>query len=224
MPHNTHTTKLTKIDHQIGLIDHALRTLFATPKARRPMPVPPKTAEQFVMHDVTLTNEEKIQSGQLMRINHVGEVCAQALYIAQAANTKDTAIRQHLLQAAAEENDHLAWTHQRLKELGTHPSWLNPLWYAGAFALGWAAGSLGTAVGLGFVRETEAQVEKHLAEHLAQLSVHDHASKAVVAQMQAEEALHGQQAKQAGGMQLPSPIQAAMRASAKIMTCTAKYI
>jgi len=159
-----------------------------------------------------------------MRVNHVGEVCAQALYTAQAAATRNPALRRHFEQAAREETDHLAWTRSRLEELGDRPSLLNPVWYAGAFALGLLAGRLGDRASLGFVVETERQVEAHLAGHLDRLPVTDHASRAIVAQMKEDEAVHATNARQAGAMELPAPAKALMRAAAKVMTTTAHYI
>ena len=154
----------------------------------------------------------------------MGEVCAQALYTAQALTTPDAALRAHFERAAAEETDHLAWTAERLKELNARPSLLNPIWYAGAFGLGLLAGRLGDRVSLGFVVETERQVEAHLQSHLDRLPVGDHASRAIVAQMKDDEAGHAAQAMQAGGVELPMPAKALMRAAAKVMTTTAHYI
>ena len=159
-----------------------------------------------------------------MRVNHVGEICAQALYTAQAASTRDPGLRSHLEQAAREETDHLAWTRTRLDELGARPSLLNPIWYAGAFGLGLLAGRLGDRVSLGFVMETERQVEAHLASHLDRLPASDHASRAIVAQMKEDEALHASQAANAGGAELPAVAKGLMRAAAKVMTTTAHYI
>ncbi|MDB5895745.1 MAG: demethoxyubiquinone hydroxylase family protein [Rhodoferax sp.] len=172
-----------------------------------------------------LSADEKRQSAALMRVNHVGEVCAQALYTAQALATDDAALRQHLMHAAQEETDHLAWTRQRLDELGGRTSLLNPLWYAGAFGLGLVAGKLGgDRVSLGFVVETERQVEAHLQSHLARLPAADHASRAIVAQMQQDEARHGAEAQQAGGVPLPAPLKLMMRAASKVMTTTAHFV
>jgi ubiquinone biosynthesis monooxygenase Coq7 len=159
-----------------------------------------------------------------MRVNHVGEVCAQALYTAQALATRDPQLRRQFENAAAEETDHLAWTAGRLGELGDRPSLLNPLWYAGAFGLGLLAGRLGDRVSLGFLVETERQVEAHLQSHLDRLPAGDQASRAIVAQMKADEAGHAQQALAAGAMELPAPAKALMRAAAKVMTTTAHYL
>jgi ubiquinone biosynthesis monooxygenase Coq7 len=159
-----------------------------------------------------------------MRVNHVGEVCAQALYTAQAMATRNPRLRQQFEAAAREETDHLAWTLERLDELGSRPSLLNPLWYAGAFGLGLVAGRFGDKVSLGFVVETERQVEAHLASHLSRLPPADHASRAIVAQMKADEAQHADDALDAGAMPLPAAVKALMRAAAKVMTTTAHYL
>jgi ubiquinone biosynthesis monooxygenase Coq7 len=159
-----------------------------------------------------------------MRVNHVGEVCAQALYQAQALTTQNARLREHFLAAAREEADHLAWTHERLQRLGGRTSLLNPLWYAGAFAIGLAAGRAGDGVSLGFVVETERQVEAHLASHLDRLPAGDQASRAIVQAMQADEVRHGQAADAAGALPVPAPIQWLMRLSAKVMTGTAHHL
>ncbi len=159
-----------------------------------------------------------------MRVNHVGEVCAQALYQAQALSSRSEPLRQQMLAAAREETDHLAWTAQRLTELNDRPSLLNPLWYAGAFGLGLLAGRLGDAVSLGFVVETEKQVEAHLAGHLERLPVADAQSRAIVAAMQADERAHAEQAQLAGATAFAPPAQWLMRAAAKVMTATAHRI
>jgi ubiquinone biosynthesis monooxygenase Coq7 len=171
-----------------------------------------------------LSPAERRQSAALMRVNHVGEVCAQALYTAQAAATRNPALRAHFEAAAREEGDHLAWTRERLEELDARPSLLNPLWYAGAFGIGLLAGRLGDRVSLGFVVETERQVETHLQSHLSRLPAADHASRAIVAQMKADEAAHAAQALSAGAEVLPAPARAVMRAAARVMTTTAHYI
>jgi len=163
-----------------------------------------------------------------MRVNHVGEVCAQALYSAQALGARvfsnNELLALHFEEAGREEGDHLAWTHQRLDELGTRPSLLNPFWYAGAFGLGLLASRLGERVSLGFVVETERQVEAHLAGHMERLPANDHASRAVVAQMKEDEARHAREAQQAGAMELPLPVKLAMKAAAKVMTTVAHRI
>lgn len=159
-----------------------------------------------------------------MRVNHVGEVCAQALYSAQALVTRDEALRRQFETAAREETDHLAWTQQRLDELGARPSLLNPLWYAGAFAIGLLAGRSGDARSLGFLVETERQVERHLESHLDRLPAADHASRAIVDKMKQDEARHADQAETSGAAALPAPVRWAMRAAAKVMTTTAHRI
>ena len=205
------------MDRFIGAADSALRTLFSKPRAARPCPVVPA--------DETRLDSAQLRSAAaLMRVNHVGEVCAQALYTAQALATRDPALRGHFEKAAAEETDHLAWTAERLAELGDRPSLLNPLWYAGAFGLGLLAGRLGDRISLGFVVETERQVEAHLQSHLDRLPASDHASRAIVAQMKDDEAAHAAQALHAGAVELPAPAKALMRAAAKVMTTTAHYI
>lgn len=167
---------------------------------------------------------EKKRSGSLMRVNHVGEVCAQALYQAQALTARDSAVAQSMQKAAQEETDHLAWTSARLAELGERPSLLNPLWYGGAFTLGLLAGRAGDRWSLGFVVETERQVEQHLAGHLETLPAADATSRAIVAQMKDDEMRHAEQARAAGGAELPSPVKWMMRAAARVMTRTAHHL
>jgi ubiquinone biosynthesis monooxygenase Coq7 len=205
------------MDRFLGTADSALRTLFARQRPVRPCPIVPGD-------ETHLAATERRQAAALMRVNHVGEVCAQALYTAQALAARDPALRRHYQQAAAEETDHLAWTADRLAELGDRPSLLNPLWYAGAFGLGLLAGRLGDRVSLGFVVETERQVEAHLQGHLDRLPAGDHASRAIVVQMKEDEAAHAAQALQAGAVELPALAKALMRAAAKVMTTTAHYI
>ena len=205
------------LDTVLNTADNALRTLFAKPGARRTCPTVPE-------HSTELTPKDRAQAGALMRVNHVGEVCAQALYAAQAMSTQDPVLRQHFKDASAEEGDHLAWTRQRLDELGARPSLLNPLWYAGAFGLGLMAGRLGDRVSLGFVVETERQVEAHLASHLEKLPMGDHESRAIVAQMKSDEARHALEAASAGALELPAPLKTLMGIAAKVMTRTAHYV
>ena len=204
-------------DQLLIACDTALRTLFAQPHASKPCPT---VADQ----DTELTPTEKNRSASLMRVNHVGEVCAQALYTAQALATPNAGLRLHYQKACQEETDHLAWTAQRLQELGARPSLLNPLWYAGAFGLGLVAGRLGDAVSLGFVVETETQVGAHLDSHLQQLPANDHASRAIVAQMRDDELGHAHQASVAGAAQLPRLVGSMMRAAAKVMTTVAQRV
>ncbi len=197
--------------------ERALRTLFSAPRAHRECPV-------VAMDSTRLTPNEASQAGALMRVNHVGEICAQALYSAQALATSNPKLRQQFANAAQEEADHLAWTHARLDELGARTSLLNPVWYAGAFAMGFVAAKLGDKASLAFVVETEKQVEAHLQTHLDQLPLQDHASRAIVAQMKLDEAQHAADAAAAGAAELPHAVKLAMRAAAKVMTTTALYI
>ncbi|HBH37262.1 MAG TPA: demethoxyubiquinone hydroxylase family protein [Curvibacter sp.] len=207
----------TPTDALLTAADTALRTLFAPPRAAAPTP-------QATRPGTALSEEEKRLSAALMRVNHVGEVCAQALYTAQALTTPNPALRAHFMRACAEETDHLAWTKQRLDELGSRTSLLNPLWYAGAFGIGLLAGRLGNAVSLGVVVETERQVEAHLLGHLDRLPAGDTASRAIVAQMAADEVKHAVDAQKAGAAELPGPVKELMRAAAKVMTTTAHHI
>jgi len=202
------------LDAFLTAADTALRTLFAPPRASRPCPTLPHQPTE-------LSADEKAHAGALMRVNHVGEVCAQALYTAQAYATRNAALRQHYHKASAEETDHLAWTQQRLDELGSRPSLLNPLWYAGAFGLGLLAGRLGDSASLGFVVETERQVEAHLQDHMQRLPAGDHASRAIVAQMKDDEARHAREAQSAGAMEMPLPAKALMKVAARVMTTVA---
>ena len=208
---------LATMDRLLGAFDQALRTLFAKPRGTRPCPIVPAESTH-------LGDRERGHAAALMRVNHVGEICAQALYTAQALATRDDALRKSLEQAAREETDHLAWTQARLDELGSRPSLLNPLWYAGAFTMGLVAGRLGDRVSLGFIVETERQVEAHLQGHLERLPPADHASRAIVAQMKEDEAAHAGNAQAAGAAELPAPVKMAMRGAAKVMTTTAHFI
>ena len=207
----------TAFDTAINAADSALRTLFAKPHASRTCPT-------VSGQKTELSVPEKALSGALMRVNHVGEICAQAMYAAQALSTRDPVLRRQFVEASREEGDHLAWTRARLDELGARPSLLNPLWYAGAFGLGLVAGRLGDRTSLGFVVETERQVEAHLAEHLERLPEGDHESRAIVAQMKDDEARHGQEAQDAGATAMPLPVRVLMKASARLMTTTAHYV
>ncbi|MES3003008.1 MAG: 2-polyprenyl-3-methyl-6-methoxy-1,4-benzoquinone monooxygenase [Pseudomonadota bacterium] len=205
------------MDRLLGAADAALKTLFAKPRALRPRPAAPSETSP-------LNAADRRRAGALMRVNHVGEVCAQALYTAQALATSDPTLRKHFEQAAEEETDHLAWTAERLAELGDRASLLNPLWYAGAFGLGLVAGRLGDRISLGFVVETERQVEAHLQSHLDRLPAGDGQSRAIVEHMKEDEAAHAAQALGQGGGELPAPVKALMRAAARVMTTTAHYI
>ena len=206
------------LDAVILAADSALRTLWADPRASRPTP-------QAATAELVMNDAERREAAALMRVNHVGEVCAQALYTGQALACQSPALRAQLAEASREETDHLAWTMQRLRELNDRPSWLNPLWYAGAFAMGYAAGKLGgDQVSLGFVVETERQVEAHLQSHMDQLPAADSASRAIVAQMKADEIAHAQMAQKAGAVELPAPVKSLMQAAAKVMTTVAHRI
>ncbi len=205
------------MDALLTALDTALRTLFTAHHATQPCPTLADTPTD-------LNPQEKRLAAGLMRVNHVGEVCAQALYTAQAFATKNATLRAHYTRACAEETDHLAWTEQRLSELGARPSLLNPLWYAGAFGLGLLAGRLGDPVSLGFVVETEVQVGAHLDSHLQRLPPGDHASRAIVAQMRDDELRHADDAQKAGAVDLPQPVKEMMRAAAKVMTTVAHHV
>ena len=219
-------------DALIFAADSALRTLFATPRSSRPTPRPSSNLEKQADGVLTatelapdLTPAEKALSAALMRVNHVGEVCAQALYTGQALASKDPALKAKLDAACREETDHLAWTHERLEQLNSRPSLLNPLWYAGSFAIGYAAGKLGgDKLSLGFVVETENQVEAHLAKHLTHLPANDLASRAIVAQMKADEMAHARMAQKSGASELPEPVKRLMGSAAKVMTSVAHHI
>ena len=174
--------------------------------------------------EAELNPDERRHAAGLMRVNHTGEVCAQALYSGQAAVARHEDTRAQLLEAAAEETDHLVWCADRLDALHSRPSLLNPLWYAGSFTLGAVAALISDNVSLGFVVETERQVEAHLGEHLEKLPDADARSRAIVAQMQADEAAHAAAAQRAGGIELPAPVRGAMRLAAKVMTTTAYYV
>ncbi len=220
----------TLVDATLIAADSALRTLFAPHRAGRICPTVPEPVQAG--QNTPLSTEEKALAGALMRVNHVGEICAQALYTSQALAARlgpgttahKESLARHLEAAGQEETDHLAWCKQRLDELGSRPSLLNPLWYAGAFGIGLLAGRLGERVSLGFVVETERQVEAHLDNHLDRLPPQDHASRAIVAQMKADEARHAKEAQQAGGVELPLLVQKTMRSAAKAMTTIAHRI
>jgi len=195
-----------------------LQTVFAKHQATKSTP-------SSSLSIAPLSESEKRESAALMRVNHVGEVCAQALYTAQALATKDATLRNHLQAACNEETDHLAWTEERLKQLGGRTSLLNPMWYAGAFGIGFVAAKLGgDAMSLGFVVETEKQVGAHLQSHLQRLPENDLASRAIVAQMKEDEMRHAQEAQAAGATELPVPIKGLMRLAAKVMTTVAHRI
>jgi 3-demethoxyubiquinol 3-hydroxylase len=203
------------IDGFIIEFDRALRAIVGATPMRRPVP------DSTAMGETELSAEEKKHAAGLMRVNHVGEVCAQALYQSQKLHAKSDDLKNKLEHAAIEEEDHLAWCERRLEELDSRPSLLNPVWYAGSFVLGSIAGLAGDKISLGFVAETEKQVEHHLDDHLKELPSNDHRSRAIVAQMRTDEIAHGQMAIQEGGVELPGPVQKLMKTMAKIMTVTA---
>lgn len=194
--------------------DRALRTVFAKANSRRPYP-------DAGLPDSPLNEADKRHAAGLMRINHSGEVCAQALYAGQALTARNPEAQRALLEAADEETEHLAWCEKRLEELGSHKSLLNPFWYAGSFALGALAGAAGDKWNLGFLAETERQVEGHLDSHLGLLPEQDAKSRAIVEQMKIDEAKHADTAIAHGGVPLPAAVRGAMRVTAKILTLTA---
>jgi len=208
---------MTRSDLLLTTLDAALRTVFVSHPGVAPCPTLPGDTTE-------LSDAEKKESAALMRVNHVGEVCAQALYTAQAFATKNEALRAHFIRASNEETNHLAWTEARLKDLGERTSLLNPLWYAGAFGIGLLAGRLGDRVSLGFVVETENQVEAHLDSHLDRLPAGDHASRAIVAQMKEDEARHALDAHELGAIDLPLPVKGLMKFAGKVMTTVAHRI
>jgi len=204
------TRSFSLIDRLFGEIDKAIKVLSTSPRSSREMPAAPQGA--------ALPEADRAQSVRLMRVNHSGEVAAQALYQGQALTTRDAGVSASLRHAAAEEGDHLAWCDQRLRELNGRTSILNPLWYAGSFAIGALAGALGRSTGLGFVAETERQVESHLRGHIERLSKTDERSRAILEQMTHDEVQHGTQAALMGGKPLPFPLRAAMRLTSRLMT------
>lgn len=210
------------LDVLISEFDRGLRSMTGVSRMSRPLPVPPVPAVTAEVPE--LSPAERAHAAGLMRVNHVGEVCAQALYQAQKLSTRSPSLRAMFDHAAAEEEDHLAWTAKRLEALDSRPSLLNPLWYTGALAIGLAAGRLGDRVSLGFMAETERQVEQHLDSHLDELPAADRESRAIVEQMRADEMKHGKAATDAGGVELPFPARALMRAVSKVMTGTAYYV
>ena len=209
---------MSPIDRFILEFDTALRSVVGGANAQRPIP-----GSDFSSNSGLDAAERKHAAG-LMRVNHVGEVCAQALYQSQKLVARNPEIQEMLDHSGQEEVDHLAWCENRLQELGSHTSYLNPLWYAGSFAIGLAAGLAGDKWSLGFVAETEKQVENHLESHLEKLPKDDQRSRAIVDQMRIDEIEHGQAAKNAGGANLPEPIQKIMQAISKVMTTTAYKI
>ncbi len=199
-------------DRLLMNLDQAVRTLFGRPQ------VTERTNPADSLPEIEMSETQRDHAARLMRINHTGEVCAQGLYQGQALTARDPAVRRSMQRSAAEENDHLDWCERRVEELGGRLSLLNPLWYAGSFAIGAAAGIAGDRWSLGFVAETEKQVEGHLDEHLEQLPPDDRRTRAILEQMKADEIAHGQKAMAHGGVQLPGPIRGLMKLTSKIMT------
>jgi ubiquinone biosynthesis monooxygenase Coq7 len=209
--------RLPSLDELIVAFDKGLRTVFAPAQSLQPTP-----GEK--LPEGGLTPEEKAHAAALMRVNHSGEICAQALYQGQALTARNPRARAALEQAAREETEHLAWTERRIEALGGRKSLLNPAWYAGSFALGALAGLAGDRWNLGFLAETEHQVVAHLEGHLQRLPAEDRKSRAVVEQMREDESRHGTSAMQHGGTELPEPVKTAMRLSSKVMTETAFWL
>lgn len=207
---------LTPLDRLLEVADAGLRASFARPESRRPTPGPPVSG--------TLIESRRRHVAGLMRVNHAGEIAAQGLYHGQSLTAQKPETRDALRRAADEEGDHLAWCRDRLDELGSRPSLLDPLWYAGSVAIGAIAGLCGDRASLGFMAETESQVEGHLAKHLEKLPPEDLRSRAIIEQMQVDEAGHGRAALAAGGVALPEPVPRLMRLTARIMTGTAYWI
>ncbi|MEN8822293.1 MAG: 2-polyprenyl-3-methyl-6-methoxy-1,4-benzoquinone monooxygenase [Abyssibacter sp.] len=213
------TRQLTSFDRWMAAAQRGLEVALAPePPANRPSPSPAPG-----QGDTPLQGVDRAHAAGLMRVNHAGEVAAQALYRGQASVTRDPQLRSHLLEAAIEEQDHLAWCAQRLRELDSHPSRLGPFWYAASYGIGALAGRVSDRVSLGFVSETERQVEEHLHTHMDRLPPDDVRSRAIVAQMSADEAEHGAAARAAGGVELPGPVRLTMRAVAKVMTSLAYW-
>ena len=205
---------LSPLDRLLAGLERAMEAVGGSPEAARPSP-------GDTVPDAPMEDAERRHAAGLMRINHVGEVCAQALYYGQAALARTPETRQHLLHAAQEETDHLAWCAERLKELDSRPSLFNPLWYAGSYAIGMAAAAVGDPISLGFVVETEHQVEAHLAEHLERLPAQDDRSRAILRQMQADEIRHADAAQARGGIDLPFPIPKIMHVASLVMKTVA---
>jgi ubiquinone biosynthesis monooxygenase Coq7 len=208
----------SRLDRVLNEVDKALRTVYV-------MPTPPARDNPAKQHaQAELSNAEKNLAGRLMRINHTGEVCAQALYQSQALTAELPRVRDKMAQAAMEENDHLNWTETRLRELGTHTSYFNPLWYAGSFAIGAAAGLAGDKWSLGFVAETERQVVEHLNEHLLRMPENDKKTRSIMEQMREDENHHATTALKAGAAELPTPVKRLMRLVSKVMTRTTYWV
>lgn len=220
---------LTATDRLITTLDNALRTVFAPARGARPSPVPSNEATnslggQALGSTGAMQADDQTRAARLMRINHVGEICAQALYQGQSLTARNEQVRAALLHAAKEEEDHLAWCEQRIAELGGRKSLLNPLWYASSFALGAASGLLGDKWNLAFLAETERQVEGHLKDHLEKLPPDDARSRVVLEQMQRDEAQHAATAMTLGAAEMPQSISQIMRLASRVMTGTAYWV
>lgn len=212
------TRTLSLLDRALVELERALETVFVA------APIASQASPAGCTPEADLDEVARKHAAGLMRVNHVGEVCAQALYFGQAAVARSTTMREQMLEAAAEETDHLAWCGERLHELGSRPSLLNPLWYAGAYVIGVGAGLIGDRLSLGFVVETERQVEAHLGEHLQTLPAGDERSRAIVRRMKEDEARHADQAMAAGARTLPPPLPSLMRVASRIMKSVAYRI
>jgi ubiquinone biosynthesis monooxygenase Coq7 len=214
-------------DQLLAGADRALRAMFAPARPSRPAPGAPGAAPAAGLQGrpaAPLSEEDRRLAAGLMRVNHAGEIAAQGLYHGQALVARDPAVRGLLDRAAREETDHLAWCEQRLTELNDRPSLLQPFWYAGSFAIGVVAGALSDRVSLGFVAETERQVEQHLDTHLQRLPQGDARSRAIVEGMRADERAHGELARHSGGVSLPRPVRRAMQMASRLMTGTARWV
>ena len=205
------------IDQLIIGFDKALRTVFANAHTVRPVP-------GDAQPEAELSDEERRSAAALMRVNHCGEICAQALYQGQALMSKDEGIKRALEGAAHEETEHLAWTERRIAELGGRKSLFNPLWYGSSLAIGMIAARFGDGVNLGFLAETERQVEAHLKSHLERLPIQDLRSREIVEQMKVDEVAHAETALELGAVELPAPVKAAMKATSKVMTGVAYWV
>lgn len=213
----TSQRQYSRLDHFLSEVEHLLGSSTRSSNTNRVSP----GAE---LEDKPLDENEKKLSAALMRVNHAGEVAAQGLYLGQSLSAKSAQTKQNMREAAAEEGDHLNWCEQRLDELGSHTSYLNPLWYSGSVLIGIFAGKSGDRLSYGFVEETEQQVMKHLEDHLGELPIHDEKSRAVLQQMQHDEGKHAAAARASGAEELPTPIKKMMAISAKLMTVSARYI
>jgi 3-demethoxyubiquinol 3-hydroxylase len=209
---------LSPIDRAVACLDEGLRLVLG------PMPTAQRPSPATAVNEGVMAERERAFAGRLMRVNHTGEICAQALYQGQAVTARSTTVRDKMEHAAAEENDHLNWTETRIRELGSRRSYLNPLWYTGSFVIGAIAGVAGDRWSLGFLAETERQVVKHLDDHLRQLPAADTKSRAVLRQMRTDESQHATTAFESGGVSLPYPVRQAMRWASGVMTRIAHWV